>query len=129
MPLRLSLKPHERVIIGGAVIRNGENRSEFLIENEVPLLRETDILGPSDVHTACERIYLSLQLMYVDPDRRDEHQQTFARLVQDVVMAAPSLAGLLDTVLEQADRGRYYQALKSAQTLLQREKELINHVS
>ncbi len=129
MPLRLSLKPNERVIIGGAVIRNSENRSEILIENEVPILREADILSPADVSTACERIYLSLQLVYVDPERREEHQQTFARLVQDVLLAAPSLAGVLEQIIEQADGGRYYQALKSAQTLLQREKELINHVS
>ena len=129
MPLRLSLKPHERVIIGGAVIRNSETRSEVLIENEVPILRETDILSPTNVNTACERIYLALQLMYVDPQRRDEHERTFAQLVQDVLVAAPSLAGLIEEIMELADAGRLYQALKSAQTLLQREKELINHVS
>jgi flagellar protein FlbT len=129
MPLRLSLKPNERVIIGGAVIRNSETRSEVLIENEVPILRETDILSPTNVNTACERIYLALQLMYVDPQRRDEHERTFAQLVQDVLAAAPSLAPQIEEIMELADAGRLYQALKSAQTLLQREKELINHVS
>ena len=129
MPLRLSLKTHERVIIGGAVIRNSETRSEILIENEVPILRETDIMSPSDVSTACDQIYLALQLLYVDPDRRDQHRQTCNRLVQDVLAAAPSLADQLETVMELVDSDRLYQALKSAQTLLQREKELIKHVS
>jgi len=53
MPLRLTLKSQERVIIGGAVVKNGDSRTELHVENKVPILRETDILSPKLVKTPC----------------------------------------------------------------------------
>lgn len=128
MALRLTLRPHERVIIGGAVLRNGESRSELLVENEVPVLREQDILSPSSVRTPCQRIYLALQLMYVDRERYAEHQASYEELAADVQLAAPSLGPVLQAIEEQVGAGRVYQALKSARGLLQREQELVRDV-
>jgi flagellar protein FlbT len=45
MALKLSLKPGEKMIIGGAVVKNGDAKAELFIENQVPLLREKDIMG------------------------------------------------------------------------------------
>ena len=128
MALRLTLRSHERVIVGGAVIRNGNSRSELLIENEVPVLREPDILSPGAVRTPCERIYLALQLMYVDQERSAHHQVTYHRLASEVLQAAPSLAPSLQAIEEQVGAGRIYQALKGAHGLLQRERELVPDV-
>ena len=128
MALRLTLKPHERVIVGGAVIRNGDSRSALLIENEVPVLREPDILSPSAVRTPCERIYMALQLMYVDEERITEHQATYIELAAEALHAAPSLAPVLRTIEEQIMVGRIYHALKSARELLHRERELVSDV-
>ena len=128
MALRLTLRPHERVILGGAVLRNGESRCELLIENEVPVLREQDILSPNAVRTPCQRIYLALQLMYVDQERFAEHQASYEELAAEVQLAAPSLAPVLRGIEEQVGAGRIYQALKSARGLLQREQELVRNV-
>jgi flagellar biosynthesis repressor protein FlbT len=128
MALRLTLKPHERVIVGGAVIRNGKSRSELLIENEVPVLRESDILSPSSVRTPCERIHLALQLMYVDPERLAQHRAAYEELVSEVLEAAPSLAPSLQAIQEQVVAGRIYQALKCAHGLLHLERELVPDV-
>ncbi len=128
MALRLTLKPHERVIVGHAVVRNGDSRASLLIENEVPVLREGDILSPSAVRTPCERIYMALQLMYVDEERVTEHQATYIELAAEALHAAPSLAPVLRTVEEQIMAGRIYQALKSARELLHRERELVSDV-
>jgi flagellar protein FlbT len=126
MPLRLTLKPQERVIIGGAVVRNGDSRIELFIENQVPILREADILSPGAVETPCERIYLAVQLMYVDPDNQTQHRQLYSEFVRDVLEAAPSTAQYLDEVNKQVDAGRFYQALKSAKGLLEYEQELLS---
>jgi flagellar protein FlbT len=129
MALRLTLKPNEHVIIGGAAIRNGENRADLLIENKVPILRERDILSPGKVRTPCERIYLALQLIYVDPERAAEHRRMFQSLVDEVLAAAPSLGSLVREIVDLAGAGRLYQALKRAKSLLRQEKELMSHVS
>ena len=40
MPLRVELKPFERIVIGESVIINSGNRTSFLIDGEVPILRD-----------------------------------------------------------------------------------------
>lgn len=128
MALRLTLKPSERVIISGAVIRNGDGRTELLIENEVPVLRESDILSPRAVRTPSERIYLALQLMYVDPERAPQHHDTCRGLCEELLQAAPSCRPLLEEIESLATAGKLYQALKVARILLAYEKELLAHV-
>jgi flagellar protein FlbT len=129
MPLRLTLKPGERVILGSAVIRNCNHRSEFLIENGVPVLRETDILSPAAVETVCDRIYLALQLMYVDPENTAQYRSSLDLLLQELGEAAPSLRSIAGDITELTDQGRFYQALKRARILIRREREMLGHVS
>lgn len=128
MPLRLTLKPNERAILGGAVVTNGKHRAELFVETEVPVLRGSDILSPSAVRTPCERIVLAIQLMYVDPQRRPVHEQTFLALVEDLLDASPSSRRLLESIIGLVQSGQYYPALKQAKQLLAFEKELLSHV-
>ena len=128
MAFRLTLKPRERAVIAGAVIRNGNNRTVLLVENEVPILREGDILSPREVHTPSDRVVLAIQLMYLEPEQRDVVRQTYEELVGELRAAAPSLAADLETVNEHVSAGRYYQALRAARQLRQDERRLLNHV-
>lgn len=128
MSLRLTLRPGERAVIGGAVVKNGGSRSELFVENRVPVLREADILSPRAVRTPCERVVLALQLMYVDPDRIGEHGEAYRMLVADVRSAAPSCTALLDDVDDHVREGRYYQALRAARRLLEHERRILSRV-
>ena len=128
MALRLTLKPHERAILGGAVLTNGKHRAELFVETEVPVLRGADILSPASVRTPCERIVLSIQLMYVDPQRRPAHEQSYRELVDDVLDASPSTRRLIEPIDEAVRAGRYYPALKLGRQLLAYEKDLLAHV-
>lgn len=128
MALKLTLKPDERVIIGGAVITNGKERSDLLIENSVPVLRQKDIMSEKDANSPCRRIYLTIQLMYVDEKNIKEYHNTYWNLVSDVVKAAPSTTGLIDQISEHILNSRYYKAMKLAQKLIDYEQEAINHV-
>lgn len=128
MALRLTLKPHERAILGGAVLTNGRHRAELFVETEVPVLRGADILSPSMVRTPCERIVLAIQLMYVDPQRRAAHEQSYRALVEDVLDASPSSRRLIEPIDDAVREGKYYPALKLGRQLMAYEKELTTHV-
>jgi flagellar protein FlbT len=128
MGLKITLKPNERMIIGGAVMTNGSGKSEFLVENNVPILREKDILSEHDADTPCKRIYFVIQLMYIDEKKLTEHHNTYWSLVRDVVAAAPSTLVLIDHISEQILGSRYYQALKLAKNLIEYEREVVNNV-
>ncbi len=124
MALVLDLKPGERVIIGETLITNDRQRTRLHIEGAAPILREKDIIRPEEADTPCKNLYLTLQLMYLDPDPTRFHDNYFelARKIQD---AAPSTASLLLDVNQKIIGGSYYKALKEAKRLIKYEAELI----
>jgi flagellar protein FlbT len=127
MALKINLKPHERLIIGGAVVANGNAKSELIIENNVPVLRDKDILREKDAITPCKRIYFIIQLMYIDDKDRVDKNNIYWTLTRDVVEAAPSTAELLGEISEHVLNNRYYPALKLAKKLIEYEEEAMNH--
>jgi len=127
MALKLTLKPHERIIIGGAVIKNGAASCHLLIENNVPILRQTDILSESEANSPCRRIYFIIQLLYIDGDKNPELQPMYWELVSDVLGAAPSMKDMISQISQLIIKAKFYQALKIAKKLIQYEEELLNN--
>jgi flagellar protein FlbT len=128
MALKITLKPNERIILGGAVVVNGETKCELLIENNTTLLREKDILREEDANSPCRRIYFTIQLMYIDTEKLAIHHQMYWKLVKELLEAVPSTIGLIDQINEHIVSGRYYQALKLASKLIEYEQEVISSV-
>lgn len=128
MALKITLKPHEKFILGGAVIANGDAKSTFVLENDVPMLREKDIMTLQSADTPCKKIYFAIQLMYVDGNNLAEHHKTYWDLVRDVAQAAPSTKALLQEISNNILNDRYYQALKLTKKLIEYETEVVNRV-
>lgn len=129
MPLRLSLKPNERAIIGGAVIKNGPKSSSFTIENQTILLREKDILTEESANTPAKRIYFVVQLMYLSGglDDAQEYHEQFFKLTREFMAACPT-----ETVLSiVAEIGynlldnHFYGALKLCKELVEYERQIL----
>jgi flagellar biosynthesis repressor protein FlbT len=127
MALKINLKPHERLIIGGAVISNGNVKSEIIVENNVPVLREKDILREKEANTPCKKVYFIIQLMYIDDKNLVEKHNIYWTLVKEVVKAAPSTVELFGEISEHILGNRYYQALKLTKKLIDYEKEAMEH--
>ncbi len=128
MALKLTLKPHEKLIIGGAVIINGSARSDLIVENKVPILRGKDIMSLNGADSPCKKIYFVIQMMYVDEKNIAEHHKTYWELVKDIVEAAPSTKPMFQVISNDILQGKFYQALKAAKKLIDYEQEVINHV-
>jgi flagellar biosynthesis repressor protein FlbT len=128
MTLKVELKPGERIIIGTAVIRNGESRARFHIEGETPILREKDILTPATADSPAKKIYLAVQLMYLTGDLSAHHEFYFP-LVQDFLKAAPSSLPLIADINNRILAGDLYKALKAVKQLIAYEQELIAHAT
>ncbi len=126
MALKITLKPNERMIIDGAVITNGSTVTDFIIENKVPILRQSDILSEKDADSPCRRLYFAIQLMYVDKENQATHYANFWDLAQDIVKAAPSMVGFVDQISEHISSNRYYQALKLTNKMIDYEQEVLN---
>jgi flagellar protein FlbT len=129
VPLKLTLKPGERVIIGGAVLTNGSSVANILVENRVPLLRQKDILTEAEATTPCKKIYLIVQLMYIGDGLTSELAQVYWDLVRDVIVAAPSTSDLISQISTYIVDSEFYSALKTAKKLISYEEELIKHAA
>jgi flagellar protein FlbT len=128
MALKIDLKPHEKLIIGGTVIQNGKNRAALIIENSAPILREKDIMRPDEATTYCSKIYLAIQMMYIDGRNLVEYHNTYWSLVKDLVNAVPTTLDHVGTISEHLLKNEYYQALKAARKLIDYEQEVLNRV-
>jgi flagellar protein FlbT len=126
MALKVELKPHERIIIGNCVITNTDQRARLLIDgDQIPILREKDIMTPETADTPAKLIYLAVQLMYLSPEPQVNHG-TYFNLLRDLVTVAPSAWPLIENINNNILSGKLYHALKEAKKLVEYEKQLLD---
>ncbi len=117
------------MIVSGAVVTNGNNKNtDLIIENNVPVLRQKDILSEKDATSPCRRIYFIVQLMYIDEGNLTDHQPIYWKLVHELLDAVPRLAEHINQINENILGGNFYRALKLAGELIDYEQEVLKHV-
>jgi flagellar biosynthesis repressor protein FlbT len=127
MALKVELKPHERIIIGACVVTNTDQRARLLIDGDnIPILREKDILTPETADTPAKLVYLAVQLMYISPDPQINHG-TYFNLVRDIVTTVPSAWPIIEGINNHILNGDLYQALKEAKKLVAYERQLLDY--
>lgn len=127
MALIIDLKPGEKILIGTAVITNDDQRTRLHIAGDAPILREKDVLQEDEADTACKKIYLLIQCMYLARNPRDYHIKYFD-LVKTIQQAAPSTSVFFMKINANIIQGQYYRALKEARELISHEQELLAYV-
>ena len=129
MPLKLSLKPGEKLVLNGAVITNGDKRSSLIIQNKVCLLREKDIMQPEEAVTPARRIYLPIMMMYLDPDGCEQYYNDFALRMTEFMGAITNPQALAHCIEISRDvmSGAYYKALVLCRKLFDFEQELLRY--
>lgn len=125
MSLKVELKPGERMIVGNCLITNSDQRTRLYIDGRTPILREKDILSPATADSPAKRIYLAVQLMYLEDNVAGLRRDYFI-LVNDMVAAAPSTVKLIDQINNEILTGSLYKALKAAKKLVQYEESILS---
>jgi flagellar protein FlbT len=128
MSLKVELKPGERLIVGNCVITNSDQRTRLFIDGKAPILREKDIMTVSKADTPAKRVYLAVQLMYLEDDITTLRGEYFS-LLNDIVTAAPSTLGLVDEINNAILTGDLYKGLKAAKKLIQYEQDLLSNAA
>ena len=124
MALKVELKPLERIIIGQSIITNSDARTKLLIEGEAPILREKDILTAETANTPVKRLYLCVQMMYLENDI-PKYQDLYMGFVKDLLEAVPSFRPSIETASKLILGGSLYNSLKELRELIKREAELL----
>lgn len=124
MSLKVELKPGEKLLIGSVVVTNTDQRTRLFIDGKAPILREKDILTAETANSPAKRIYLCVQLMYIQQDVSGLSSE-YLQLINDITRAAPSTIPIVDAINNEILTGSLYKALKAAKKLIQYEGDLL----
>lgn len=123
MPLRVELKPFERIVIGETVLINSGTRTSFLIDGEAPILREKDTVTAETANTPVKRLYLCVQTMYLKNDI-PHYRTPYLGLLNELRESIPGSRDAIDAVNHHVSAGALYKALKEIRKLMKHEEEL-----
>lgn len=125
--LVLKLGPHERVLINGAVIENGEKRSRLAIMTpNAHILRLRDAIHPEEVKTPVKRVcYIAQLVLSGDAAPADAKMQLLRGIEQlSQVLTDHDSRSLLAQATSFVLEDQHYQVLKTLRSLLPREERL-----
>ena len=130
MVLKLNLKAHEKCIIGGAAVQNGNKIASLTIANRTTILREKHIMTEEKADTLAKQIYFVVQLIYMDGgiDNSRQNHKIFFKLIREFIDLDPSSNGLdiIGEIGQLILDGADYQALAQGRKLIEYEKTLFN---
>lgn len=126
MPLKLTLKANERIVVNGCVIRNSNRRHVLTIESQADVVRGPDLLDESATATPVGRAYFLVQTALTHPDTREKVvpmiQADLATLI--TVMGSATQSHVFQAA-NYVSIGDFYKALRSLKPVLKREAELL----
>jgi flagellar protein FlbT len=126
--LVLKLGPHERVLINGAVIENGEKRSRLAIMTpNANILRLRDAIHPEQANTPVRRVcYVAQLVLSGDADATETRMQLLRGIEQlSQVLTDHDSRTQLAIASRAVMEDQHYQALKALRSLLPREERLL----
>jgi flagellar protein FlbT len=122
MPLRVELKPFERIIIGESVLINSGTRTSFLIDGDTPILRERDTVTAETADTPAKRLYHCVQTMYLKSDV-PRYRASCLGVLEELEDSCPGSSDLIAAIARHVSDGALYKALKEIRKLMKREDE------
>jgi len=126
--LVLKLGPHERVLINGAVIENGDKRSRLSVMTpNAHILRLKDAIHPGEATTPVRRVCYMAQLVLSGDVAPEEMRLPVLRAIEQLsqVLTDPDSRTQLALASKSIMGADFYPALKALRSLLPREERLL----
>lgn len=127
MPLKLSLKPHEKFVLNGAVVQNGDRRGVLVLQNKASVLREKDIMQAEEANSPARRVYFPVMMMYLDEAGAARCYDEFALRMSEFmgVIGNPDVLADCVNASKHVLSREYYKALMICRKLIEYEDQRI----
>lgn len=125
--LVIRLAPHERVLLNGAVIENGDRRASLAIKTpNANVLRLRDAIHPEQANTPVKRTVYLAQLVLSGDNTADDVKIPLMRAIEQIsqIFTDCDSRELLRAASDHVLSDDYYLALKTLRLLLPREERL-----
>ncbi len=129
--LVLKLGPHERIMINGVVMENGDRRTRLnVLTPEANVLRLRDAIHPEEATTPVKRVCYIAQLVLAGEADPEEAARQLIRGIEQLsqVFQDPDSQAHLATATEAVGERRFYQAMRALRALMPREARLLGLV-
>lgn len=128
--LVLKLGPHERVLVNGVVIENGDKRSRLsVLTPNANILRLRDAIAPDAANTPVRRVCYMAQLVLSGDSATEEMRMPLLRAIEQLsqILTDPDSRTQLTIASKAALDGQFYPVLRALRSLLPREERLLAH--
>lgn len=125
--LVIRLAPHERVLLNGAVIENGDRRASLSVRTpNAHVLRLRDAIHPEQANTPVKRTCYLVQLVLSGDSAPQDARQPLLRAIEQLSQVFTDIDSrkLLDDATAAIMNVEYYSALKALRALLPREARM-----
>lgn len=128
--LIIRLKPHEKCLINGAVIENGDRRVSFRVRSSnVNILRLRDAMHPDEATTPVKRLYYISQLALTGDMSPEEAEGKLTAGLDELAEALDrKLCG--DIIAEAKNRSlsqQFFQVMRLLKLLMPHEGRLLGY--
>ena len=121
MPLRFDLGPFEELHIGRCMITNSRERSQFVVEGDMPILRGKEFLPETAARNPLEKLYRCIQQMYLE-EAYDKYQGRYLQLAAECLRNDPMVSAELEAADQLITAGELFRALKTLKKLIPADK-------
>lgn len=125
MALRLTLKPNERIVVNGTLIRNGGRAGEIIIETHCRMLRESEIIREEEVDTPCKQIWMTMQVLHLADDPSEAHTLLLTQATE-LMKVMPSAAPFIAAMSSAIEEAHTHKAIKEVKRLVQHERDILD---
>jgi len=126
--LVLRLRPHEKFIVNGVIIENGDRRTRLRVRSQhANILRFRDAIPPEEASTPAKRLYYLAQLAVAGEADAEETKAVLLPALHTLRAAfGDSLCREeLDAALAEAEAGRFYYVMRALNRVIPKEEELL----
>ncbi|MCZ4262750.1 flagellum biosynthesis protein FlbT [Limimaricola sp. G21655-S1] len=130
MALKLTLRPDERIVVNGCMMRNSSRRHVLTIESHADVVRGHDLLDEDAPVTPVTRVYYLVQNALIHSKLRDDLVPIIQREMANLAttFGHPSLGHIFEAA-NYVSVGDYYKAMRALRPVLEHEAKLFDHIS
>lgn len=129
MGLRLTLKPNERVLINGCVVRNSDRRQTLTIENTADIVREAHLLRENEARTPVKEVYFFIQASLLDAKVREKLVPVvLTKLAQLTTVFHDDMSNRIMEAASFVSQADFYKAMRCLQPVMAYEEKLLERI-